>query len=183
VAFQLWQDNRSLRGELDDAKDELSMFPAGLPVGAVAPSFSLPGAHGETITLESLCARGNPVLLIFAHPKCGPCWMMLPYVRRWQETLADRLTVAVVSSGTPESNQDVIDEQGIVDLILQEDHELMDRYRMEVTPSSVVVAPDGRIASTTVVGSRPVEPLVRLTLQGGDGAVGAKQTPAPRLAS
>jgi peroxiredoxin/uncharacterized membrane protein YphA (DoxX/SURF4 family) len=183
VAFQLWRDNRSLRGELEDAQEELALFPAGLPVGAMAPSFSLPTAHGGTLSLEALCARGQPVLLIFAHPKCGPCWMMLPHVRHWQQTITDRLTVALISSGTPEGNRDVVEDQGIVDVLLQDDHEVMDRYRMEVTPSAVVVSPDGRIASATVVGSRPVEPLVRWTLQEDIGAAGVKPAAAPQLAS
>ena len=180
VALQLWSDNRRLKQKLETAQGELALFPIGLPVGSEAPSFSLPGMHGETLTLEALCARGNPVLLVFAGPRCGPCWMMLPKLRRWQEILADRLTIAVISTGTREANQDIVDEHGVVDLLLQEGTEVADRYRVDATPSAVVVTPDGRVASTTVLGSDPVEPLIRLTLQGGASAVGvSRSTAAP----
>src|SRR5215204_2005101 len=51
---------------------------AGLPVGTQAPSFSLPGLHGETITLEALRAPSKPVMLLFTDPDCGPCTALLP---------------------------------------------------------------------------------------------------------
>jgi len=164
--LRLWSENRGLKGELEATKEELALFPAGLPVGAEAPSFALPGMHGETVTLESLCARGSPVLLVFAAPKCGPCWLMLPNLSRWQRILADRLTLIFVSTGTPEDNQEIVDDYGVVDLLMQEGTEVADRYRVDATPTAVVVTPDGRVASTTVVGSNTIEPLIRLTLQG-----------------
>jgi len=36
--------------------------PAGLPVGQEAPRFSLKGLHGDTLTLEALCAPGKTVI-------------------------------------------------------------------------------------------------------------------------
>jgi methylamine dehydrogenase accessory protein MauD len=165
VALRLWLDNRSLRAELEGARADLAGFPRGLPVGAAAPSFELEDVDGETVTLESLCARGQPVALIFVGPTCGQCWMMLPHIRRWQDTLAERLTVAVVSGGTAEHNQEVIDEHGFVKTFLHDGGEVFDDYRVEGTPAAVMVSPDGRIASSLAEGPAPIEPLVRLTIQ------------------
>jgi peroxiredoxin/uncharacterized membrane protein YphA (DoxX/SURF4 family) len=165
LALQLWLANRSLRSELADAEAELALFPAGLPAGTLAPSFALKDLHGETVTLESLRAGGQHVLLVFVGASCGPCWLLLPHLRRWQATLADRLTVAIVSTGSEEENQDVIAEHGIEGIFLHDGLETVEAYRIKGTPSSVLVTPDGKIASSTIVGARTLEPLIRLTLK------------------
>ena len=183
TAARLWFDNRRLTRDLAAAQGVIEQLPPGLPVGALAPSFALPDTHGEEVTLESLCARGRPVVLLFMSPYCGPCQTLLPGVSRWQAVLADRLTIAIVSTGTEEENRSIT-EEGVEGVLLQEEWEAMTSYRMDATPSAVVVSPDGRIASTTVEGSRPVEPLVRQTLRRAasgaiDGAVATPLAAAP----
>src|SRR5215213_4564634 len=84
---------------------------SGLPVGAPAPAFSLPGLHGEILTLESLCATGKPVLLVFSDPTCGPCNTLLPDLSRWQR--AEAFSVAIVSEGTAEANRAKTKEHGL----------------------------------------------------------------------
>lgn len=167
LSLWLFLENRRLRAELDDAQADLAALPPGLPVGAEAPSFALEDVDGETVTLEGLCARGQPVALMFVGPSCGQCWMMLPHIRRWQETLSDRITVAIVSVGTAEQNQDIIDEHGFVKTFLHGGGDVLDAYRVDGTPSAVMVSADGRIASSLARGSAPIEPLVRLTIQRG----------------
>ena len=48
----------------------------GLPVGSVAPSFSLPNAQGENISLSDLKQEGRQLILVFSDPACGPCSKM-----------------------------------------------------------------------------------------------------------
>jgi uncharacterized membrane protein YphA (DoxX/SURF4 family)/peroxiredoxin len=184
LALQLWLSNRSLAQELARAKAELALFPPGLPVGAPAPGFSLKGLHGETVTLESLRADSQHLLLVFVAPTCGPCWLLLPHLRRWQATLSDRLTVAILSTGTEEENRDVVEEHEIGGIFLHDAGDTMQAYRMDATPSAVLVSPDRRILSQTIVGARPLEPLIRMLLARGTepaaaGSVGAAVQPSP----
>ncbi len=71
----------------------------------------------------------------------------------------------MISSGTAAQNLPIAREHGITGMLLQEDFEVMRAYRVRHTPSALVVAPGGTIASAPVEGALPIEPLVRLTLQ------------------
>ena len=165
LALRLWSDRRDLRRDLATARAELAALPPGLPVGAQAPGFTLAELEGETRTLESLRARGRPVMLVFVSPGCGPCRRVFREVDRWQGALSDRLTVVVISSGTAAQNLPIAREHGISGMLLQEDVEVMRAYRVRQTPSALLVTPGGAIASTPVEGALPIEPLIRLTLQ------------------
>ncbi len=73
----------------------------GLPVGTVSPAFALSGLYGETLTLEALKAASKPMVLLFSDPGCGPCTALMPEVGRWQREYMGKLTLAVISRGTP----------------------------------------------------------------------------------
>lgn len=167
VGVRLWRENRKLKQELAEAEAGYPTY--GLPVGAKAPDFNLLSTQGHKISLEELTAQGRPVGLIFVGPSCGSCWVLMPHLARWQQTLADRLTLVMISTGTPKQNEEAIAEHGIAGIFLHDGAKLLDKYRVPGTPTSVIVSPDGRIVSNTVVGSKGVEPLIRLMLQGADG--------------
>ena len=133
---------------------------AGLPVGVRAPTFSLSGLYGETITLESLLAPGKPVMLLFTDPNCGPCTALLPDVRRWQRDHAEKLTIALISRGTLESNRAKSSEQGLRGILLQKDWEVSEAYQAHGTPSAVVVQPDGTIGSPVAGGAEAIKTLL-----------------------
>ena len=92
---------------------------SGLPVGSEAPGFSLKGLHGETLTLESLRSLGNPVMLNFTDPGCGPCTAMLPEIGRWQQEYQDRLAISLVSRSEVEENRAKASEHGLTNVLLQ----------------------------------------------------------------
>ena len=166
LAVRLWRENRGLRRRLADARSELDALPSGLPVGARAPGFSLPTVHGETVTLEALRARGRPVALVFVAPDCGSCVALLADLGRWQETLGDSLTVAIVSTGSREENLSAAQDNG-ADMLLQKDGEVMRAYRVSATPVMVLVTPAGRVGSAPAFGSIWIESTLRLTLRQG----------------
>jgi thiol-disulfide isomerase/thioredoxin len=165
LALGLWLSNRELREDLGRAEADLAALPPGLPVGASAPNFTLPDPLGEQHTLESLWARGRPVALVFVSPDCEACQGLLPNLGRWQRMLADRLTVAVITSGGSRNDQLGADQHGITDVLVQEDSEVMSAYRVPSTPSAVAVTAEGTIASTPAEGPLAIEPLIRLTLK------------------
>ena len=162
LSVRLLLENRQLRRAVAAAPTAVR---PGLPIGVAAPAFGLRRVSGETVTLEQLLTRGRPLALIFVSPDCGPCQTLFPEVERWQAALADRLTVAIVSQGTPEENRPVIEKHGISKVLLQEDSEVMTAYQLQGTPSAVVVSREGMIASNAAAGAFAVEALIRLTLQ------------------
>ena len=165
VCLRFWLQNRALRDDLARERETLALFPAGLPLGAEAPDFELPDLRGETRSLRSLLEGGRPLVLVFTDPGCGSCWALLPELGRWQAILADRLTLALLSTGSVTDNLHA-EEHGLMNVLLQNDSEAMRAYRVDGTPSAVLVTSEGRIASEAAAGASAIEPLIRLTLRG-----------------
>lgn len=147
----------------------------GLPVGAPAPSFALPDPWGATVALGELLVRGRPVLLVFADPGCGPCNELFGDIARWQRDWRDQFTIAVVSAGRAEANRAKATEHGLVDLVVQERREVAAAYATTATPSAVLVAADGRVASPLVAGGDAIWKLLLRT----PGLGVSPRTPAP----
>jgi peroxiredoxin/uncharacterized membrane protein YphA (DoxX/SURF4 family) len=137
--------------------------PAGLPVGAPAPPFALSRLDGGNAHLADLGFHERPVLLVFTHAQCGPCRDLMPSLRRWQRSLREDVTIALISQG---GEEDVREEQGPepLDNVLLEDgmgRGVYRAYGMRGTPSAVGVGPDGRIATVTAEGELVIEELLR----------------------
>jgi methylamine dehydrogenase accessory protein MauD len=152
---------------------------AGLPLGSQAPGFGLSGIYGETLTLDSLRARGKPVLLLFTHPDCPACTALLPEIGRWQQEHAARLTVSLVSRGTAEENRARSLEHGLTNVLLQDKWEVAKAYQVKTTPSAVLVGRDGTIGSPLAAGPEAIRALVTQTV-GNPGRV-PTPTAAPAL--
>jgi uncharacterized membrane protein YphA (DoxX/SURF4 family)/peroxiredoxin len=138
---------------------------SGVPVGSPAPQFELPGACGPPLGLDSLRARANPVMVVFADPGCCECRQLFPHVGRWQEALATRLTIVLISNDDVLTSRVLCDTYGISNVLLQSDFAVLDAYRMPATPSAVIVDRDGSIASDTATGYLMIHALVRLALR------------------
>jgi peroxiredoxin/uncharacterized membrane protein YphA (DoxX/SURF4 family) len=149
--------------------------PAGLPVGTPAPPFALSRLEGDTVGLADLSHEQRPVLLVFTHPRCGPCQSLMPDLQRWQRSLAREVTIALVSQGGEEDNRSAHADDPLDNVLLEQGKgtEVFEAYGMRRTPSAVAVGSDGRIASVTVEGDLLIEQLIRLVLQ--------RLRPAPAL--
>jgi methylamine dehydrogenase accessory protein MauD len=148
------------------AEARAAQVPApGLEIGEPAPDFEVSDLAGGTISLGGLTARGKPVLLVFTHQGCGPCTLLLPELARWQAALSEKITVAVVSGGDSELHQALKAEHGFSELLLQDEMEVFERYKMVATPGAVLISNDGRIDGASVFGSFAVEQLARLAVR------------------
>lgn len=125
-----------------------------------APAFRLPDLSGKMITLDALLARGWPVLLLFSDPECGPCTALLPEVGRWQREYASKLTVALMSQGTPEANRAKVSQHGIGLVLLQQDREVAEAYQAQGTPCAVLIHADGIMRSGLACGAEQIRALV-----------------------
>jgi uncharacterized membrane protein YphA (DoxX/SURF4 family)/thiol-disulfide isomerase/thioredoxin len=152
-----------LRDRLTDA--DAAPRPQGLPVGAIAPSFSLELLNGGTQTLDALLARGRPVVLVFVSPTCGPCNAVVPNLASWQERLADGVTITIITSGPLRANNEVWRAFPQADVLLDPDDGVSRAYRVTATPRSVRIDPDGRVAGVMVGGAARLEMLIRVALR------------------
>jgi thioredoxin-related protein len=125
------------------------------------------------VTLDELRERRLPVLLVFASPGCSSCLQLFPDLRRWQRTLSERLTIAVISAGTVKENKRLADEHQLDAVLIQAKDELALSYRIRGTPTAVLVTVDGTVGSVPAESMFGIEPLVRRVLRGGTGAAGS----------
>jgi thiol-disulfide isomerase/thioredoxin len=132
----------------------------GLPLGALAPAFSLQGLYGESVTLESLISAEAPVMLLFTDPNCGPCNALMPQISDWQRELAGELSIAVLTHGSPRDSRAKVREHGIVSVWLDHGLTVYDAYRAAGTPGAVLIDGQGRIASDVVAGAQAIADLV-----------------------
>jgi thiol-disulfide isomerase/thioredoxin len=131
----------------------------GLPVGAPAPKFSLNDVLGQKVSLDSLLRIGQPILLVFTDPNCGPCDALMPTLSQWQQKLSELLLV-VVSRGTSEENRIKASQFGLASVLLQKDREVQVDYQALGTPSSVLVMADGNIGSGVAQGRDEIHALL-----------------------
>jgi thiol-disulfide isomerase/thioredoxin len=104
-------------------------------------------------------------MLLFTDPDCGPCNALLPEIGRWQQEHAEKLTISLISRGSPEENRTKSTEHGVTNVVLQEDWEVYDKYQAAATPSAVLIHPDGKIGSYVASGSEAIEALVEDALK------------------
>jgi methylamine dehydrogenase accessory protein MauD len=152
-------------GEVPSVNGGQAQRQTGLAVGSEAPGFTLSGLHGETLTLDSLRSSGEPVMLLFTDPNCGPCNALLPEVGRWQEENSDKLTVSLISRGTAEENRTKVQEHALENVLLQEDWEVSEAYQVGGTPSAVLVGEDGKVNSSVASGPDAIRRLVTRLLR------------------
>ena len=138
----------------------------GLDPGTPAPPFAIPLTTAETITLDELLDPGLPLLLVFTSPDCGPCHALMPAIAQWQRELDDRLTVAVASAGEPEAIRGQEAEHGLSPMLVDTDLALSEAHLTTGTPSAVLIAPGGQIASYVAAGAVEIESLVDRVLSG-----------------
>jgi uncharacterized membrane protein YphA (DoxX/SURF4 family) len=132
----------------------------GLEIGAPAPHFALPSLQGERVGLDALLRHDRPVLLFFADPTCVVCGELLPEVAEWHTAYAAELTIAIVTRGTPDASASKVNGQPPDQVLFQTDHEVDGAYRLEGTPTAVLVNPDATIASTPAAGADEIRELV-----------------------
>jgi len=131
----------------------------GLPVGFRAPSFALPDISGRLTTLDSLVAPGKSLALVFADPACDSCAAILPTISAL-DAPDSPLTVAVISRGQVDANQQKMGGYAFRHLLLQSDREVAGAYRVPATPGVVIIQPEKTVAGPTALGATAIHQLL-----------------------
>ena len=154
------------------APNAVSAFSADGPldpygVGAPAAAFTLPDLDGNDVSLDSLLARKRPVVLVFASPSCNPCQSLLPELSRWNVSLAESLTIAVIESGVPDDPgaTEYLRTLGDLPTMTEPGFDTGISYGVDKTPTAVALSPSGNILIAKVAGAVGVEQLVRNALK------------------
>ena len=177
LLVQLWVERRRLRSDLGTARRMAAAAPPGIPLGSVAPDVSLKYLDDEPVTLSSLQKLGRPMLLVFMNPGCHSCTELVPKLAGWQRSLAERLTIAVVSRGQARDHE-VWTRHGLQKILVQDGSEASEAYRIRGTPSAVIVTTAGTVGSNPAETVFGIEPLIRLALREGTDVLVAEQTTA-----
>jgi thiol-disulfide isomerase/thioredoxin len=148
---------------LDDPDD---MPALGLEPGTPAPSFELPSIAGGRVSLDDLREPGNPLLLLFTSPTCGPCSVLLPTIAEWQREHYGEVTIALLSDGELGAIGAEADEHELVNVLVDTDHAVYEAYEANGTPSAVLIGDDGNVAEWLAAGSDWIETLVQQALAG-----------------
>ena len=149
--------------ELEDPDD---MPELGLAPGTPAPAFELASIDGGGVSLDHLREPGNPVLLLFTSPTCGPCSVLMPTIAEWQREHYGELTVALVSDGDPDAIRAEAAEHELVNVLMDDELSTYEAYQANGTPSAVLVGDDGTVATWLAAGSDWIESVVHQALAG-----------------
>lgn len=122
----------------------------GLPPGTTAPAFTLPRLDGGELSLSDYA--GQPVLLVFSDPDCGPCELLAPKLERVSRQNPG-VQVVMVSKGDPDRNRSKVVEHGLTfPVVLQEQWKLSRDYAKFATPIAYLIDGEGRIAAGVALG-------------------------------
>jgi thiol-disulfide isomerase/thioredoxin len=108
----------------------------------------------------------------------------MPTVAAWQRDHADALTVALLSDGDEERVRAEAAEHGLDNVLVDEGLAAYQAYEANGTPSAVLVADDGTIATWIAAGSDWIESVVEQAFAGvgrTPGLPGGSDAPATRL--
>ncbi|MGA9773209.1 MAG: MauE/DoxX family redox-associated membrane protein [Blastocatellia bacterium] len=152
---------------------EATLPQEGLPVGAMAPKFTLATTGGDKMSLDDLLEPGKFVLLLFAGPNCWGCKVLLPMVRAWERDYSDRLTICILSNGNLDESQDKMTRYEVSYLLMDERSKVADEYQAKWTPAAVLIHPDGRIASQNTYGDDPIREWFRDLIASGQLSLGS----------
>src|SRR5262249_3423183 len=142
---------------------EQALADAGISVAEPAAFAELglaPGTRApEDPRLAPLLDRGLPVLLLFTSPTCGPCKALLPRAAAWQAEHDDVLTVAFASDGEEPA------ELELEHVLADGDLSLYGAFEASGTPSAVLIAADGTVASWLASGAEEIERLLDVAVR------------------
>lgn len=162
-SWQLFRQNGRLIArieKLEQAQARPWVSSGGLERGELAPAFELPDLDGEARSLEELRAAGRPLALVFSDPDCEACDQLLPELARLQKERADDLEIVLVSRGTVAENRAKLNGTVLENVLLQEDRELAESWRVGGVPTACIVGADGRIASGLASGRAEIQRLL-----------------------
>ena len=159
---QLWGERRRLARALAVASRANEL--PGLPRGTPAPAFALDPIRGTARSLDDILLEERPAVLVFVSTDCAPCLQMLPALSRWQNTLSRSLSIVAVFTGERPEIDRLSREHELSLVLAAESNQMVELYRLRLTPSAVLVDPEGILDESPAEGLAAIENLIRVAL-------------------
>ena len=116
----------------------------GLEIGTQAPDFTLPDTSSSMVSLGDFA--GQKVLLAFSSTHCPACKGMYPHLKAFSESRED-VQVVMISQGSAEENQQLVEEQGFGFPVLTWDDTVVRDYKVPGMPFFYVIDGEGVVAN------------------------------------
>jgi peroxiredoxin len=153
-------DDTSLQAEIDESMAPLAATPLeaavaamvtdlqqsaavpGLPVGATAPMFSLPDAHGTPVALADRLADGPVVLSFYRGAWCPICNIELRALQAQLDAIRDRgASLVAVSPQAPDESLSFAEKLDLgFDVLSDLDQSVADSFRIRFRLSDDLIA-------------------------------------------
>ena len=119
-----------------------------LPVGAVAPDFTLQLLNGREFRLGNQLAKGS-LILVFYKASCPTCQLTFPYLQRIYSEFGNNAKYRIVgiSQDDPAETREFIEHFGIGFDVAIDDHPyaVSSTYGLEFVPTIFLIGKDGKI--------------------------------------
>src|SRR5205814_2035745 len=99
-------------------------------------------------------------MLIFADPGCGACAAIMPEIGRWQRQYTGELTIALIDQTTSAAGRAESAAHYVSPALFQRDREVAHAYKVNGTPSAVIVNSNGTIGSPLAGGAEAIRALL-----------------------
>ena len=145
-------------GVTNGARPQIKLGNSLFKVGEAAPRFALPDLAGNEVNFGDLLNRET--LLLFWNPTCGFCKGMADDLKRW-EAKANSNAPQLVFVTTGDTAGVKQESETFRSLFLHDpDMDIAPLFGANGTPSAVLLAADGSIASSLAVGERNILALL-----------------------
>jgi thiol-disulfide isomerase/thioredoxin len=139
-----------------------SLFPKKPQLQDVAPEFSLVRLDGSAFRLEEY--KDRRVVLNFWASWCGPCLSEIPELAAVYRDHPDVVFLGIaVDSGTGEALEKTVARMAIPYPVAAADAQVQRAYDISVLPTTVVLAPEGKVVKVFVgaIGRQQLEAILR----------------------
>ena len=135
-----------------DAAQAITPRPGAPAVGSAALDFTLPDLDKRTVSLAQF--RGKPVILNFWATWCGPCNAEMPNLEKVYQQHKDDVVILAIDQGDTGDQVKGFSEIYHLNfpLILDQQMQVGDRYRVNALPTTVFVDKQGIIREIHIGG-------------------------------
>jgi methylamine dehydrogenase accessory protein MauD len=123
----------------------------GLEIGTEAPALVASDVrNGRTVSLSEF--EGQPVIVAFLSPSCGPCTKLVPHLNRLAGERREVPMIAVLTGGEHDGRGEHYARElsGRIEVVGDADKELERAYEVQRTPLVYLINDEGRIATRTI---------------------------------
>lgn len=149
-AYDYWQGRQAaeLAAEQESEKSAGGAYETGIQLGQQAPDFQLDDLDGNPYSLSEL--RGKVVFVNFWATWCPPCRVEMPHMQQVYEEHGGDVVILGVNMTPSESSQETVrsfiqDQSLSFPIVLDEEGQVKDRYRVISYPTTYVLDQDGII--------------------------------------